>query len=177
MAAKGYPVLITSTYRDDEKQNALYAQGRTKPGSIVTNAKAGQSLHNYRLAFDICKNIRGQEFNDAKFFSTAGAIGREMGLTWGGDWKSPDRPHFEFTNGLTLAQLQKGNKVPESTVMKWEKESDNMAYKEITTVDEALAVLKNKGVISGAEYWLSAVGVVKFLRELIIKFANYANQR
>jgi peptidoglycan L-alanyl-D-glutamate endopeptidase CwlK len=126
MAVKGYPVLITSTYRDNEMQNYLYSQGRTRSGSIVTNAKGGQSIHNYRLAFDICKNIKGQEYNDAKFFSTVGAIGREMGLTWGGDWASfPDRPHFEFTNGLTLAQLQKGNKVPENTVMKWEKAAAN----------------------------------------------------
>ena len=49
----GFDILITSTYRDAEAQNALYAQGRTKKGSIVTNAKAGESIHNYRLAFDI----------------------------------------------------------------------------------------------------------------------------
>lgn len=41
----GFDILITSTYRDAESQNALYAQGRTTKGSIVTNAKAGQSWH------------------------------------------------------------------------------------------------------------------------------------
>ena len=42
----GIDILITSTWRDNESQNALYAQGRTKPGKKVTNAKAGQSFHN-----------------------------------------------------------------------------------------------------------------------------------
>ena len=45
-------ILITSTYRDAESQNALYAIGRTKAGRKVTNAKGGQSFHNWRCAFD-----------------------------------------------------------------------------------------------------------------------------
>ena len=45
-------ILITSTYRDKESQDALYAQGRTTKGKRVTNAKGGQSFHNYRVAFD-----------------------------------------------------------------------------------------------------------------------------
>ena len=47
---QGHNILITSTFRDFESQNALYALGRTKPGRKVTNAKAGQSFHNYRVA-------------------------------------------------------------------------------------------------------------------------------
>src|ERR1043165_556102 len=43
---------FTQTLRTFEEQNALYAQGRTKPGQIVTNAKGGQSYHNYGLAID-----------------------------------------------------------------------------------------------------------------------------
>ena len=50
--AEGIDVLITSTYRDAESQNALYAQGRTTPGKKVTNAKGGQSFHNWKVAFD-----------------------------------------------------------------------------------------------------------------------------
>lgn len=121
MAAKGYQVLVTSTYRDAEAQNALYAQGRTAPGKIVTNAKAGQSIHNHRLAFDICKNVKGQEYSDEAFFREAGAVWTLMGGEWGGTWASfPDRPHMQFTGGLTLSQLQQGKTLDTGARMPWE---------------------------------------------------------
>ena len=53
LKAQGITVMVTSGYRSFAEQNALYAQGRTKPGNIVTNAKGGQSLHNYGLAVDV----------------------------------------------------------------------------------------------------------------------------
>jgi peptidoglycan L-alanyl-D-glutamate endopeptidase CwlK len=56
----GIDVLITSTYRDMESQAAIYAQGRTKAGRIVTRAKPGQSWHNYRLAFDFVPIVNGK---------------------------------------------------------------------------------------------------------------------
>ena len=49
---EGINVIITQGLRTVEEQNELYAQGRTKPGKIVTNAKGGYSYHNYGLAFD-----------------------------------------------------------------------------------------------------------------------------
>jgi peptidoglycan L-alanyl-D-glutamate endopeptidase CwlK len=57
--AEGIDLLVTSTYRDNASQEALYAQGRTAPGRIVTNARAGQSYHNYRCAVDVVA-IRGR---------------------------------------------------------------------------------------------------------------------
>ncbi|NDB70468.1 MAG: peptidase M15, partial [Methylocystaceae bacterium] len=57
---EGIDILITSTWRDNEAQNALYAQGRTKPGKKVTNAKAGSSFHNYKLAFDFVPIVNGK---------------------------------------------------------------------------------------------------------------------
>lgn len=63
----GVNALITCTYRSDEEQNALYAQGRTSKGKIVTNAKGGQSDHNYTIngspkskAFDIVPLVHGK---------------------------------------------------------------------------------------------------------------------
>jgi peptidoglycan LD-endopeptidase CwlK len=60
-------ILITCTYRSSIEQDALYAQGRTKPGKIVTNAKGGQSEHNYTIngkpsskAFDIVPLVNGK---------------------------------------------------------------------------------------------------------------------
>ncbi|MDR1066478.1 MAG: M15 family metallopeptidase [Clostridiales bacterium] len=121
MKRKGYDVIVTSSYRDNESQNALYEQGRTKPGSIVTNARGGESVHNYRLAFDIAKNIKGQEYSDANFFITAGNIWREMGGEWGGDWVSfPDKPHMQYTGGLSIANLKAGSKLANDARMPWE---------------------------------------------------------
>jgi len=127
MQVLGYPVLVTETYRTTEYQNKLYAQGRTTSGKTITNAKGGQSMHEYRLAFDICKNVKGQEYNDNNFFSTAGRIWTEMGGEWGGSWKSfVDKPHFQFTCGLSLKDLQNGKTMPTHTQMKWESEVEEV---------------------------------------------------
>jgi peptidoglycan L-alanyl-D-glutamate endopeptidase CwlK len=130
MRAKGYDVIVTSTYRDNEAQNALYEIGRTKPGSIVTNARGGESVHNYRLAFDIAKNIKGQEYSDTEFFKAAGAIWMEMGGEWGGEWNEfPDMPHMDYTGGLTIAQLKAGKRLADNAKMPWEngkKEDDEV---------------------------------------------------
>jgi peptidoglycan L-alanyl-D-glutamate endopeptidase CwlK len=110
----GIDVRIISTYRDIEAQNALYAQGRTAPGKIVTNAKGGQSMHNWRVAFDVVpiwrgKPIWGTTGTEGKLWGVIGKIGESVGLEWGGRWaKFPDFPHFQFTNGLTLADFQAG---------------------------------------------------------------------
>ena len=111
---EGIDVLVTSTYRDGESQNSLYAQGRTKPGRIVTNARAGQSWHNYRLAFDVVPIVNGKAmWNDLRTFRRLGAIGKGVGLEWAGDWKSfREMPHFQWTGGLTLAQLRAGKQPP-----------------------------------------------------------------
>lgn len=109
---QGIDVLITSTYRDNESQNALYEQGRTKAGRIVTNAKAGQSFHNYQLAFDFVPIMNGKAmWNDIRTFRKLGELGESLGLTWAGRWKSfPEMAHMQWTGGLTLAQLRAGKK-------------------------------------------------------------------
>lgn len=97
---QGIEVLITSTYRDHESQDALYAQGRTKPGNKVTNAKGGQSAHNWRVAFDFCPLKDGKpDWNDLEKFKKCGAIGQKLGMDWGGNFKSiKDLPHFQIAN-------------------------------------------------------------------------------
>lgn len=107
---EGIDVLITSTYRDKESQDALYAQGRTKPGAKVTNAKAGQSWHNWRVAFDVVPLVHGKAvWDDEALWRKLGQIGQEVGLEWGGAWRSfADKPHFQYTGGLTLADFQAG---------------------------------------------------------------------
>jgi peptidoglycan L-alanyl-D-glutamate endopeptidase CwlK len=112
--AQGIDLLVTSTYRDNASQEALYAQGRTKPGKIVTNARAGQSFHNYRCAVDVVPIRNGKPVWDAKdpVWQTVGKLGKEAGLEWAGDWKRfREMAHFQYTGGLTLAQLQTGAKI------------------------------------------------------------------
>jgi len=112
--AKGIDLLITSTYRDLESQDALYAQGRTTPGSIVTNAKGGQSFHNYRCAIDIVPLVNGKaDWNGSHpVWAEIGEIGKECGLDWAGEWKSfKELAHFQYTGGLTLKDLQNGQSI------------------------------------------------------------------
>lgn len=122
---QGIELIITSTYRDNASQDALYAQGRTRPGRIVTNAKAGQSFHNYKVAFDIALLYFGKPLDPTDNFliwdtnkeyinlwNTMGALGKACGLEWAGDWKSfKEKAHFQYTNGLSLSDLREG-KVP-----------------------------------------------------------------
>ena len=80
----GLPVLITETVRDDEYQRYLAANGyasKTATRPTFHSVKAG-------LAFDICKNVKGHEYDDLSFFDRCGQIAKQVGFSWGGDWKS-----------------------------------------------------------------------------------------
>lgn len=94
----GIDLLITSTFRDVESQNALYAQGRTKPGKVVTNAKGGQSFHQYKIAFDVVPIENGKPMWDSIIkWAKIGKIGIGLGLEWAGNWKSfPEMAHFQL---------------------------------------------------------------------------------
>jgi peptidoglycan L-alanyl-D-glutamate endopeptidase CwlK len=107
---QGIDVLITSTYRDAESQNALFAQGRTTPGNKVTNAKAGQSYHNWRVAFDFVPLVNGKaQWNDIALFTKCGEIAEKCGLEWAGRWvKFKELAHCQYTGGLKLADFQAG---------------------------------------------------------------------
>ena len=111
--AKGIDLLVTSTYRDNESQDALYAQGRTTPGNVITRAKAGQSWHNYRCALDVVPLVNGKAiWDDQAMWKQVGEIGKSCGLEWAGDWVTfKEYPHFQYTGGMTLAQLQAGAKI------------------------------------------------------------------
>lgn len=108
--AAGIDVIITSTYRDNASQAALYAQGRTAPGPRVTNANAGQSPHNYRVAFDFVPVINGKAVWDHEdLWQRCGAIGKSVGLEWGGSWESfKDKPHMQDLDGHTIDDYRAG---------------------------------------------------------------------
>ncbi len=113
-------VRLTSGYRSAKEQNALYAQGRSEPGQVVTNAKAGQSYHNYGLAVDfvIIHNNKAdydlntdRNRNDIPDWQELGELGKALGFEWGGDWNSfPDYPHLQMDFGLSIRQLVAGKR-------------------------------------------------------------------
>ncbi len=106
---QGIQIIITQTLRDIEYQNSLYDQGRTKAGNIVTNSKGGSSYHNYGLAFDVVPIKDGKADWNSSQWQQIGKIGQGLGLEWGGGFKTiKDMPHFQYTMGLTIADLKSG---------------------------------------------------------------------
>jgi peptidoglycan L-alanyl-D-glutamate endopeptidase CwlK len=105
LAKRGYTVEVVQGLRTFAEQDALYAKGRTAPGEIVTNAKGGQSNHNFGLAVDLCPFVGGRpQWNDIPGFTRIGAEAAKHGLEWGGGWKKfIDKPHVQLP-GLTVAQ-------------------------------------------------------------------------
>lgn len=96
-AAIGIAIKVISGTRTYDEQNALYEQGRSKPGRIVTNARGGYSNHNFGIAFDIGVFEGGRYLDESPAYKAVGAIGMKLGLEWGGNWKSiQDEPHFQL---------------------------------------------------------------------------------
>lgn len=100
-------IIVVQGLRSFEESDALYAQGRTKPGSIVTNAAAGKSPHNYGLAFDFEMLTNGKEdWVVGPNWMKVVEIMKKHGMTWGGDFHSLiDNPHFENWFGHTWKDL------------------------------------------------------------------------
>jgi len=104
MEKLGYLVMVYQGFRSKAEQDYLYAQGRTRPGAIVTNAKGGYSLHNYGCAVDIVFIENGRpSWAEKHPWTVLGQTLEKHGFEWGGRWTSfPDRPHGQITFGYTL---------------------------------------------------------------------------
>ena len=95
LAAQGLTFKVTSGCRTQAEQDALYAQGRTKPGPVVTWTR--KSRHIGGRAIDLTLFSGKNPVWESKHYETAGKVGKELGLVWGGDWKrTKDLPHFEL---------------------------------------------------------------------------------
>jgi peptidoglycan L-alanyl-D-glutamate endopeptidase CwlK len=110
------------TLRTFAEQDALFAQGRSKPGKRVTNAKGGQSYHNYGLAIDIVLLVdkdKNGTFETAAWdlktdfdgdkkadWMEVVQIFKRYGFEWGGDWKFVDAPHFQKSFGKSIYELR-----------------------------------------------------------------------
>jgi peptidoglycan L-alanyl-D-glutamate endopeptidase CwlK len=117
-ATLGCDYVAISGHRTWEEQDALYAQGRTKPGKRVTNARAGFSNHNFRIAVDFGVFRAGDYLDDdktaagralaAKVHKTCAQHAKACGLEWGGTWNGfKDLPHYEIATGLSMAAKRK----------------------------------------------------------------------
>ncbi|QWU15630.1 peptidoglycan L-alanyl-D-glutamate endopeptidase CwlK [Paenibacillus sophorae] len=154
--ACGIPILITQGLRTAAEQEALYAQGRTKPGAVVTNARGGYSYHNYGLAVDFAlllpdgKNVSWDMLRDGNEdrltdWEQVVQIAKTLGFEWGGDWSGfRDYPHLQMTFGLALDRLRAGewpSRAAMATVNDLLKKEDNIIKEE-----EAIVAVHVNGV-------------------------------
>lgn len=112
-------VVITEKWRSNQRQDDLFAQGRSADGNIVTYAKGGESYHNYGLAIDYALrnndgsiiwdiNYDGNKNGESDWFEVA-EIAKNLGFEWGGDWHNfKDYSHLQMDFGLSIRQLKKG---------------------------------------------------------------------
>jgi peptidoglycan L-alanyl-D-glutamate endopeptidase CwlK len=119
LAGRGLQAMITDGLRTFAEQDALFAQGRTKPGRIVTNARGGESNHNYGLAVDLYPVLDGRVLTDIpgdassefrqRFKATQAAIIEEaerLGLTAGARFSRADPPHVQLLAEQVLRPRQ-----------------------------------------------------------------------
>ena len=168
---KGIDLIVTSTLRDAEYQASLYAQGRTKPGSIVTNVKL-LGPHGFGLAFDVVPILGNVAIWDNNtFWRIIGEEGKKLGLEWGGEWTSiVDKPHFQLTEGLTGAQLRAGKRPSW-----WEVK--RLGWKEIirkvaSNPAEWEAAINTAVNVAKAEGNLGELEILKYLPQLIENIYN-----
>lgn len=114
-------IIVVQGLRSFAESDRLYAQGRTAPGEIVTKAAAGQSYHNYGLAFDFAMVTDGRDDDVVgPHWMKVVEIMKSHGWSWGGDFPQGfhDNPHFEKHFGVnwrTLFQLHNEGRVEPGT--------------------------------------------------------------
>lgn len=159
---KGLKIKITECLRTKAEQDALYAQGRTTKGNIVTKVKYPYSFHCWGLAFDICRNDGKGAYNTSdNFFQKVSKIGVSLGLDSGATWKTfVDLPHYQLnTYGKTCAELVKKYGTPEKFIATWSKtttksvdntttKTDTTKLKELTDLQSAMKKYKDLPLIS-----------------------------
>lgn len=197
-AKQGIKIKISECVRTVAEQDALYAKGRTAPGSIVTNCKGSnyRSMHQWGVAFDFFLDMDvdgdGKTSDDAynnstKLFNKVGAIGQKLGLEWGGSWKSiVDTPHFQLPDwGSTATQLINKYGTPEKFFKTWAQttpaktETKSTTTKTTTTAAKAenpTPASKSKEVVTPASKANKAyAGTYKVTAKSGLNMRNAAN--
>jgi peptidoglycan L-alanyl-D-glutamate endopeptidase CwlK len=123
-AEKGINIVITDDFRSAAEQDKLYARGRSTEGTIVTYVEGGESYHNYGLAIDFALLLkdgtvvwdikRDDNKNGKSDWMEVIAIGKQLGFKSGADFLGSfkDYPHFEMDFGLSIRELQYGERPP-----------------------------------------------------------------
>jgi peptidoglycan L-alanyl-D-glutamate endopeptidase CwlK len=107
---QGAMFFVISGFRTYAEQMALWTQGRTAPGKIVTNATGGQSAHQFGIAADLCRDgvvdrAGLQPDHRPESYEILREFAPKHGLVWGGGWKFADRPHVQMPNYVTAEDL------------------------------------------------------------------------
>jgi len=108
----GIDARIISGTRSYQEQDRLFRQGRFgNPGPVVTNARGGQSNHNFGIAWDIgIFDANGKYLGNSPLYAKAGQVVMSTGianLEWGGNWTTfKDQPHYQFTTALSISQVR-----------------------------------------------------------------------
>lgn len=121
---RGYNVLVTCTTRTEAEQIAAYKSGKSNTPKLA--------WHGCGLAFDVCQNIKGKEYNDQGFWDCVSSVGEAMGFEWGGRWKSiVDKPHFQWSQKmrLTTADIYNGKRPTQMPL--YEMEVEDMTQAEL----------------------------------------------
>lgn len=102
---------VISGFRSYTEQRELFAQGRTAPGPKVTNARAGESSHNFGIAGDVCRDgfidrrgLQPDWRNES--YELLRELAPKHGLYWGGLFFDPDRPHLQLPGYINREQLE-----------------------------------------------------------------------
>ena len=105
--AAGITARIISGTRTYAEQDQLFEQGRSLPGNRVTNARAGESNHNFCIAWDLGIFDGGAYLGDSPLYTRAAGVGLVDGLEWGGNWQSfKDKPHYQVATGLAISAVR-----------------------------------------------------------------------
>ena len=195
---RGLNVLVTETYRSQGRQEYLYSQGRTRPGKIVTYVRT-TGYHGKGLAIDICKNVKGHEYDDPNFFKQCYQVAKELGIEWGGTCfgSFKDTPHFQIESTWEMPKAKLATtKVDEdlakavSKIIRTGVQIDFNSWKRLDLINEKnicplidklggldniAARIKAKGMAFDTETWKGVIakGTASKvnIRALIIKFA------
>ena len=156
---EGLHARVTETVRDGEYQKMLAEKGYAAAGAVTPSFHADHA----GLAFDICKNEKDHAYDDPAFFARMGELGKKVGFSWGGDWRSfPDRPHFQWdAGGAYTGAMVRARRYPPPMPRFEEEEMTQQEFNErMETYLKTLAQKQPAHWSAEARAWAEAAGLI-----------------